>query len=293
MQPQQARSTNSPYIDHCCCIITTILIPDQPINISRIQKKPVRILSVQDDLLLAGSEDEGCSELYIYNLNDNSHRVTIESPDEIYDAMLTPHGNIIYTTMIKTPKVVLVSGNGQIVSSTEMSSPFCLYLSTDNIAYLAEYNKGIYQSTDGGLSWSHVFTSGDDYHCLQVIKVSHTHNQEELWTLEENDHNSYRLRKYAMNGTNGTTLLGEMPRDVLQINMSAGSRLAYDGSTRVFLTDFWKGAIHLFSHSGQYQRKLISLNGLIIYQLVVDTSNKKLYVGQENGQVNVFLLSDQ
>ena len=59
-----------------------------------------------------------------------------------------------------------------IITHTQMTNLMYISISSDDSVYLADGKKGVYQSTDDGISWSLVFKSTDGWHCEQVFKVT-------------------------------------------------------------------------------------------------------------------------
>ena len=255
----------------------------------------VSILSVFNDKLLVSYF--GFSQLFIYS-REGRHLSTIKTNnnDVLFDATWTPRGNIVYTTD-NSNKVVVMSESGQVITThTQMTLPWYLSVSSDDIIYLADYKTGVYQSTDDGVSWSLVFKSTDGWHCRPVIKVT-TDQSDDFWTLQNSD-NDCRLRVYSVDrrcsdgivtwrDINVTTTDGE------HIDLSWYSRLSYDGNMNIFLLDHDNKAVHVFSVNGQYHCQLLSSHHIKNWpwRLAVDHERQLLYVGQNKAVVAVFKLN--
>jgi hypothetical protein len=102
--------------------------------------------------------------IYIYNTTDYSLVKTLGLPtgdnDTLRDAIWTPDGHIVYTTSLTNTissepnRVVTMSQSGDVIAVTSMASAEQLSSSTNDVMYLADKIKGVYQSSDKGLTWS-------------------------------------------------------------------------------------------------------------------------------------------
>ena len=89
--------------------------------------------------------------------------------DKLRDITWTPMGNIVYTTY--SNEVGVISSAGKVIAKhTQFKTPRYLRVSYEDIIYLADYEAGVYQSINDGVSWNFVFNSTDGWHCLQAIK---------------------------------------------------------------------------------------------------------------------------
>ena len=248
-----------------------------------------------NDKLLVSCGD--LSQLFIYSREDRHlSPITTNDNDTLCDATWTPSGNIVYTTY-RSNKLVVMSESGKVITTHNMKRVLrCFSVSSDNIIYLADYGKGVYQSTDDGVSWSLVFKSTDGWHCWQVIKVTTDHS-DDFWTLEYSDKN-YLLRVYSVDrrrsdgnvtwrDINVTTKNGK------HIDLSYSSSLSYDDNMNIFLSDCDNKAVHVLSVNGQYRCHLLSSHDIKNkpHRLAVDKEHQLLYVGQEKGVVGVFELT--
>jgi hypothetical protein len=127
--------------------------------------------------LLIGLHQE--HQLHIYSANC-SHVTSLATPhnDMVHDAVWTPRGNIVYTEHNRG-KVVTLSQSGDVIQLNNVSHASNLSVSTDGVIYLTSLSmhyytwlSSIYQSTDDGLTWSHMFDVSGDFWCYHVIKVS-------------------------------------------------------------------------------------------------------------------------
>jgi hypothetical protein len=92
---------------------------------------------------------------------------------------------------------VTMSHSGDVIQHTNVLRPTYLSVSTDDVIYLISADTNVYQSTDDGLTWSHVFTVTDGWQCQQVIKVSTDSNTDVLWTRVRSG-KTWRLRVYTV-----------------------------------------------------------------------------------------------
>ena len=138
------------------------------------------------------------SQLFIYSRDCHFlSTILINDSDELWDATWTPSGKIIYTTF-NSKKEVIISESGKVdTTHTQMKLP--RHLSVSNaIIYLADWKTGVYQSTNGGLSWNLVLKSTTEgSHCRKVMNMTTDHS-DDLWTLEETNASNDRLRVYSV-----------------------------------------------------------------------------------------------
>ena len=267
----------------------------QNFSVDQLKSSGVKILSVFNDKLLVSCGD--LSQLFIYS-REGRHlsTITTNNNDKLWDATWTPRGNIVYTTSYSN-KVVVMSESGKVITThTQMTKPWCLSVSSDDIIYLADEKTGVYQSTDDGVSWSLVFKSTDGWHCWQVIKVT-TDHCDDFWTRERNDNYNYHLRVYSVDRrrSDGNVTCRDInvtTTDGKHINLS-GSRLSYDGNMNIFLSNWDNKAVHVLSANGQYHCQLLSSHHIknSPYIQAVDKERRLLYVGQDTGVVGVFKLT--
>ena len=256
----------------------------------------VTVLSVSSEGQLLAGQHLG-RYLHVYSA-DCCHVTSITLPNngKVCDAVWTRRGNIVYSEW-DSNKVVTMSQSGDVIQQINVSRPSYLSVSTDGVIYLiSDYCTSVYQSTDDGLTWSHMFNVTDGWECWQVIKVSTDSNTDVLWTVIRSA-GEWRLRVYTVDkrravGDNVTWRDVSLPSHV-NVDLSY-SRLAYDGHTSIFVTDRSNRAVHVWSVSGQYDRQLVSPQQLIISKprfVAVDTERHVMYVGYEYDTVGVFKLT--
>ena len=159
-------------------------------TIDQSERLCVSILSVFNGKLLVSCEF--LSQLFIHSHEGHQlSTITTNDNDKLWDSTWTPRGNIVYTTR-DSSKLVVMSESGKVINThTQMKSPRYLSVSNDGIIYLADWETGVYQSTDDSVNWSLVFNSTDGRHCREVIKVTTDHG-DDFWTLEKSS-NNYHL----------------------------------------------------------------------------------------------------
>ena len=242
----------------------------------------------------------GSSQLFIYN-REGRHLSTIltNNNEKLWDASWTPRGNIVYTTW--NHEVVVMSESGKVIAiPTYAINPRYISVSNDNTIYLADWETGVYQSTDDGVKWSLVLKSTDGWNCCQVIKVI-TDYGDDFWMLEWkgiNERNIYRLSVCRVDNKSGSDG-NEMRRDInvpttddKHIDLHY-AKLLYDGNMNIFLNDYHNKAVHVLSVNDQSHCQLLSSSHLKNNprKLAVDRERQLLYVGQDKSVVEVFELT--
>ena len=259
--------------------------------IDQLKREWVDILSVYNDKLLVSCYH--ISKLFIYT-QEGVHLSTIMIKDneKLRDAAWTPGGNIVYSTY-DSNKVVVISESGVVLANTQMTAPRCISLSNDNIIYLADMKKGVYQSTDDGVSWSLAFNLPDKWHCWQVIKVAND-KSDDFWILGLLEKWSLRVYNVEKDSKENVAWkdINITKTDGTPINFDS-SKLSYDGHRNIFLRDYYNKAVHVLSVNGQYHCQLLSSDHFksIPCRLTVDKKNRLLYVGQSDSIIGVFKLS--
>ena len=255
----------------------------------------VDILSIYKNKLIVSCF--GYSRIFIYN-HKGSHLSTVitNNNDWLLDAAWTPRGNIVYTTS-RVNKVVVVAESGKLITTcTQITEPRYLSVANDGIMYLANFNTGVYQSTDDGMNWSLVFKSTDGWHSWQVIKVT-TDNNDDFWTLEVDNNKKYHLRVYSADTSNVNSSVKWRDIQVIpkngKLKSFESSIMTHDGNMNVFISFRYTDGVYVLSINGSYQCQLISSNDIQNkpFRLAVDYEGQLLYVGQKKSVVEVFNLT--
>ena len=214
--------------------------------------------------------------MFIYS-TESRHLSTITTNDNgaLCDATWTPRGNILYSKL-DFYEVVAITESGKVIKKTRspcsMSSKYFGYrnkvfmrnflsVSNDGMIYLTkfeanEYETGVFQSTDDGVSWSLLFKLLDGRQYWQVIKVIADHG-DDFWTVERNYDFTWHIRVYNHNRklSDGNVTWG----DIIPINKTYSAfeiRLSYDYNMNIFLSDHF--TVNLFSVNDQYHCQLLS-----------------------------------
>jgi hypothetical protein len=250
------------------------------------------LLVSNEGLLLV--DQLGNSQLQVYSANFFFiTSITLASIHTVTGAVWTRQGNILYSRF-DSGIVVTMSQSGDVIQQSNVSQPTALSVSTDGVIYIVSGLTSVYQSTDDGLTWSHMFIVSDGWRCSQVIKVSTDSNTDALWTVNNlvaDNLRVYTVDKRRVVGDNVSWHDVTLPSHVTK-NLSI-DRLAYDGYTSIFITDLYNRAVHVLSVSGQYDGQLEPRQQLpsSIHCVAVDAQRHVLYVGQEYGTVGVFQLT--
>jgi hypothetical protein len=138
-------------------------------------------VSSEGQFLVGELEDK---RLHVYSA-DYSHMMSINlcDDDTLGNAVWTPRGHIMYAAY-NTEKVVVMTRTGEVIAQTKNPAGLRFYVSPEDVIYLASFDRDVYQSTDDGATWTHVFEVADCSYCLQVIKVSSDSNTQTFWALE-------------------------------------------------------------------------------------------------------------
>jgi hypothetical protein len=196
--------------------------------------------------------------------------------DGLFDAVWTPDGNIVYTTAIYADfgtfsKVVTMSQKGDVIALTNMTNAAQLSVSASKVVYLADGTKGVYQSSDGGLTWSLMFNLTDGviensnrllatgWYIWQALEVSKDQNFVRMWTVEVAASTSYkRFRIYTLFSNNNATEITE----TVHVNTSIAllirstSSAEFDGLETVLLSCCSEDVYLFNSTSGAYLRSI-------------------------------------
>lgn len=261
-------------------IISQLLLKGA-ITVSQLEGRGIDILSSYQDKLLTGVS--GSCELFIYNLNgEYISNITINDNDTIGDATWTHLGNIVYVTQ-HSNKAVLIEDSGKIIVETEMRNPQNLSISVDGTVCLADWQTGVYQSTNGGVTWELVYRSPDEWHCWQVLKVTKD-NSYDYWTIEANSYTN-RLRVYSLEKSSGNLTSRDINLLTSKIELLRSS-LSYDNNYDVILSDHFNKTIYKLSVNSEYHKQLFS-SKFEPYSLSMNKQSNQMFIGLYLGEVGV------
>jgi hypothetical protein len=225
-------------------------------------EKGIDIMAVSNngDQLLVGSKQD--NRIHSYKLKElKGLQRGQQTREQFYDAVITPNGELLYSTKKKNLCLMIL---GKTASKVKSGITGYFSVSNDDVIYIADPHSGVFKSSDDGKTWQLVFKLPDNSHqCIQAVKVSTNKQAEVFWVRESSTSNITLLRIYILN-TQPTTDNKVTWRDVtLPTNVSidvANSKLACDYSSGdVFVLDCRNKAVHRFSSSGQHIQQLTSI----------------------------------
>ncbi len=173
---------------------------------------------------------------------------------------------------------------------------------SDNAMYVSN-GTAVYQSTDDGVTWTHVFDISEfsEWKCRQALKVANKDEKkrdtDDFWLVEkEGTKDHYQLRRFNVDSRNShVTLLNvtipAMLSDCVQYGLHE-KKIAYDGNWTIFVP--CSASVHTWLVTGQYDRQLVSLATFTDNNealcVAPDIANHILYVGQKHGGVIAYNL---
>ena len=247
----------------------------------------VEILSLfEDKLLVSGSK---LFFLLIISLEGRLLSTIETENDSLFDASWTPRGNIVYTVWDEK-KLVVKSESGEIiVIHHNIADPCYFSTSSEGIIYVADTNTCLYQSKDDGISWNHVFSNTDGKLCALAIKIT-TNNVDDFWVLQS--YNTF-LTVYSLNRKHTPVTYTWNNVNVPSIIRNHIRAMVYDDKQNIFLSDSHREAVHIISVNSQHHSHILSsiITTNCSHGLAFDKKYKLLYVGQNNGLVEMFDLS--
>ena len=259
--------------------------------------RTITILSVLNDKVLL-SQDAG-GKLSIHSWEGRFILFANIRDKTMIDATWTPKGKIVYTA---PARIVLLSDYGKIilVDDTTFTVPWTLSVYND-IIYLADLLKGLFQSADDGFNWNLILVQENGWSPVQVISLT-ADKSNSIWTIEWNKNGTKnykinRLSRYDMKSerSDGNTLWARINRPIMyckymQTNLFSAF-ISNDGYENVFLSDSINKAVYVLSENGQCYRQLLSPKYLKYnpQRIAVDSKRRLLYVAQKDE--GVFIVS--
>ena len=254
----------------------------------------VNILSALDNKLLVSYLQ--MQQLLIYNSNGSYlSEVAIEESD-LHDAVWTPDGKILYATYPSSKLVIITETNKLVAKSALVNyGLLTLSVSSDKMIYIFSQH-GIFQSVDNAITWTQIYGVNTQRMYVHGVKASSNYS-EDLWIVELKNMQDLNLSVRSMNKKHKDFYVSMTLKDIFAntkdqnyIELSVSS-LSFDGTSKIFLSDFTNCVVHEFSLNGQYIRQLLSSDHIMRpSKLTVDISYRWLYIGQENNVVSIFKL---
>ena len=212
---------------------------------------------------------------------------TIRVSEKLKDAILLPDGQIVCA--LEKHKVGIIAETGDVVAWSETLFTDIQYLSIspdDNVIYLASGRDGVFQSPDGGVSWSYLFQSHHGWRSIQAVRVT-VKQREQFWVVEMLN-NKWRLRVYSGSRfTTGENIDDHVDNETVKVDFKY-SKLAYDGSKYIYVSDYSNHSVHVFSVDVlSHVISFLWSNGDVQHptRLHIDRKRMILYVGQSCGIV--------
>ena len=236
---------------------------------------------------------EYMSTLCIYNAIDDK-LLSSNYVNALSNAIWTPLGNIAY---LANKEIIIMSENGLVINSTTMSDPHHISFSNDGFLYLTDFETGVYQSTDDGRSWRHIFRASNEWGSLVAFKVN-DNKKDYYWSMDKPrqskaSHTYYTLHIYEKSEASNTYMIQNKVDMPERCWLHFICNLLYDGEDNVFMFNHNDYIMLLFSVNGQKRKELRSLNvhkyNTIQYgNLAIDKQKKMLYIGLRYGTVDVY-----
>ena len=253
---------------------------------------PVTILSLYYDKLIVSSVS--ATILQVIDIKKNYTLRILYAIHELKDAVWLSNGNIL-----------CVSENGRVWVMNEMGVLIfrcvqkfddvqCLSLSYDNKnIYLASGKNGVFQSTDGGFSWLHVFKSREGWRFIQSIRVCSGDKQPDNYWVVETLNETWRVNIYCgkdlagkcINVENRVAFGRKIMFENVRLEYVSENYSVYGNKRVVYVPDYFNHDVYVYSAIGHYQHALFSYVIKYPTRLIFDSQRKRLYVGQNNGDV--------
>ena len=254
--------------------------------------KAVSILSVLNDKILVGWES--CNTLFICN-QEGATLQTVNGTDEFYDAVWTATGNIVYTNP-SNRFITTMSLNGDVLNRNALGMPMYLSVCNDNFIYVADGERGVYESTNSGLNWRHVIQSVPGWSCIHVIKVVNN-NDIKYWILELHISSSNRTLRLYNEVNKNRQLNNSEPWATINVpivNKNSNNSLEVSflsqipRSPVIVLSDMYSCSVHVLLATGQYYRELLSCSNIDYPYKIIADKRQAFYVGLERSTVKKF-----
>jgi hypothetical protein len=275
--------------------VTAHPLRDIQVKCAQIKGEHIEAVSVSSQGKLLAYATGSC-DLHVYEAGSSATSFMITNPFSctIHDASFTSNGDGSIVCSLFNSKVAVISKSGTLMSAIQLPKPRRLNVCSDGTIYVADRQTGIYQSTNGGKQFRHVFTSQDNGDFWQVIRVSSTPQSHVFWALKLLKNGSMRLVVYTVNTDRCEDNV--QGRDIAippHVDLH-NAAMAFDRRRNlVYITDRRNRAVHALSvASEQYECQLLSPQHFSNNRSpeCLTVNNNMMYVGQSNNIVGVFIL---
>lgn len=244
-------------------------------------------------LFVKGDDD---NQLHVYTANGSHVTTTNISYDVVLDAVWAPHSENIVCTAWEPSLVLVMALSGDVIARTEDRYGRNLGVCADVVHFTSTWGD-IFYSSGGGKMWRLLNTNQRSKNHHRAIKVlANNISYYDIWTLTEvyNETASTVLIIYTVNNNSMEDIKWRNVTLPDMVSVEYG-RLAYDGCSSVWTTDWKNDAVHVWSVHGYYMyvRKLCALKSVHSVRpmgLAVDRERLVMYVGQTERIVNMFTL---
>ena len=260
------------------------------LTVKQLKNNAVRRLATSNGKLLISHKES--QSFFIYSL-ENYTCLSIITINETYyereitDVKWTPRGNIVFTVFFKG-LLSVITESGEVIVKTLMIKPQCLYISNDDIIYLADLVTGLLQSIDDGVTWNVVYKPTDGWQFKQVIKVT-TEKSDDFWIVKhEMRASTHKLGVYSAKRKYSGVIPNITKTRDIDLDVTGGKRvklrensLLYDGEMNIFVSDYTNKNVYLFLKTGQYRCQLMSSRDFKQEPetLAIDSRKQNLYIG--------------
>jgi hypothetical protein len=258
----------------------------------------INILSVRDNLLMAGSSSSNAHQVMVFCKNAGTVLRTISMRKKMASAALVADARIMCVTGYD---ITVLPSNDR--AKDGLRKPYILSSNRSGELFVADFSSGFHQYDNFKNEWKSVVRFFENKQCWHVINIDRRDlgtqsvvKQRVFWVVEyHHSSRDFQLQEYVV--TDKSVEFTQIPtRDDTGRQIALGSyglliygccRMAYDGDDTVYLREYThEGRIHVFCVSTKSY--LCSLNVVGSEEckgIAYDTTADVLYVGQKNGVV--------
>ena len=283
------------------CAISSPLLVEQLEN-SRLKPHVITILFLFNSCIFIGRTNSTKLSVYDGNNLEYLRDQSLHDGVQPIDVKMLQNGNLLCLSE-QSKRVVLMTQTSRFIKQACFDFPVHCFISKTNVIYLANSRDGIYKSADDGMSWNQVFCSPDRAHCYRIIVISSVEEAHNIyWVCENKGDRNYRLREYYfVSQQNGEIALRYNDISLAYFDKNNNTLksirptcLAYDDGDYIYLCDRRENAVHVFNVKNKTRSLLLTSQDKLDSprSLAIDEERKRLYVGQNNGQVMLFSLDN-